>query len=574
MAVFVELTTDAFENNITSTTTRRKGGVTKTTATRRPLRGLEIKEETHAYIKLVTAAGDAIPLLDAGSNGGTTQEYSNFILQQVSEQRMERHQIVETFGDTYLFLFGESPRFLTVNAVLINSNDFNWKAEFMENYDKYLRGTKAIERGARTYLFYDENIVEGYILNAQVSETSINPMEVPLSFQFFVTNSQNISVLGATDPNFPVRSSAIIPGGLDPTNPEDTYFFNFFSGDSASSADSNPPGRTLPLRGLIADNSDEYLSGTPVKEFSDLLADLDVENIDTSLGDVMDAYGVDPAYSYGPLSSKELGYGPGFSANAFASASASASAVASFGASAGVSAQANAVVGGFAGVKAGFNARASAAASFSAFAGVSASAGAFAGARASAFAGTSSTYPGAQLGAGSAPAPTGLGAFFGASASARAGFSASAGASASASAGYSASAGASATAQAQARYGSPPSSTARANGTATAFASAKTSVRSANGYSYAQASARASAQAGGYAGANGYLGASASASAGASFAGNSGAGAAVTVTGKPSAFSTTSAPGTLKNSNVPPSTALAQNPKPWVWSKRKQWPSE
>lgn len=564
MAVFLELTTDLFESSFSKQTPgSRTGGLNKSVPTRRPLRGLEIKEETHAYLKVVQANGQAIKLLDAGTPTGNTEEYSNFILQQVTEQRMERHQIVETFGDTYLFLFGESPRFLQISAVLLNSNDFNWKAEFMENYDKYLRGTKAIERGARTYLFYDTNIVEGYILNAQVNEDSMHPMEVPISFQFFVTNHQNISVIGDTNPNFPVRSSAIIPGGLDPTNPEDTYFFETFYGDSSASAGAlAASGRTLPIRGLISDNTDEYLGSVPDPDYSDLIQDLDIDNLNTALGDSMDAYGVDPTYAYGRDAPNQLGYSPIFGPRAFASAAAGLSSMATFGALA--TASASLSVGAFAGVNVS--------ASASAFAGVSASAGAgsFAGPRLNQYGQQVNQYgqvmngPGSALGAGSAPAPRGVGAFFGASVGARAGVGANA---------FFGS-GTSANAAVNARLGSSRSPTSRNKGTATAFASSKSGVRNTEGGSYAFFNARASAQAGGYAGANAGLGATPGTQGGPNPFGNAGSGAAITVTGQPSAFSFTSAPGTLRNSELPPSTALAQTPKPWSWSKQKQWPSE
>jgi len=130
------------------------------------LRGIEIKDDTYAYITLRGVDNTVIDLLDSSSATGRSTEYSNFILQSVVDRRVDRHQILETFGDSYLFMFGEAPRMLECNAILINSHDFNWKAEFMANYEQYLAGTKSLEKGCRTYLFYDDNIVEGYVLNA------------------------------------------------------------------------------------------------------------------------------------------------------------------------------------------------------------------------------------------------------------------------------------------------------------------------------------------------------------------------------------------------------------------------
>lgn len=223
MSVYIEVVTDAFQERFDSISkgkkkTRRAGADN----VRRPLRGLEIKDDTYAILKVITSSGDEIPLVDGGSdtvdnNGkGVTTSYTNFIIQSVQEARMEKHQIVETFGDSYIFFFGEAPRFLDVQCVLINSNDFNWEAEFWENYNNFFRGTKLVEMGARTYLFYDDNIVEGYMLNASAQKVAGAPLEVQLSFRLYLTNYSNVSLIG--DPNFPVRGSLVLPPEVSDIN--------------------------------------------------------------------------------------------------------------------------------------------------------------------------------------------------------------------------------------------------------------------------------------------------------------------------------------------------------------------
>jgi hypothetical protein len=222
MAVFIELVTDAFEDVFRSQSAARQGGGGRKTGragktiVRRPVRGIEIKDDTYAYLKVIMANGKALPLLDSSSILGTNESgYTNFILQSVTEQRMEKHQIVETFGDSYVFFFGESPRFLDCQAVLINSHDFNWRAEWWYNYEHYLRGTKLVEYGARCYLFWDDNVVEGYMLMANANEIADSPYTVSLQFRFFVTKYQNINLSNVEQ--FPTRSSIQLPAGVELT---------------------------------------------------------------------------------------------------------------------------------------------------------------------------------------------------------------------------------------------------------------------------------------------------------------------------------------------------------------------
>jgi len=221
MSVFIELTIDDFQRTFlkqvedNSYSGGRRGGAGEPNV-RRPLRGIEIKDDTYATMRVVQADGTEIPLFDSSDSAGTSNRYSNFLLQSVQEQRMEKQQIVETFGDPYIYFFGEAPRFINCSAILLNTLDFNWRAEWWQNYDKYLRGTKLVEQGARCYLFYDEIVLEGYIVSAAAVETAEQPYFVQLQFQMFLTNYANISLIG--DPFYPTRDSAQVPEGIDLTS--------------------------------------------------------------------------------------------------------------------------------------------------------------------------------------------------------------------------------------------------------------------------------------------------------------------------------------------------------------------
>lgn len=218
MAVYIELTTDPFEANYTRLKAKNDPSVSRSgraglSNVRRPLRGLEVKDDTYGSLKVIRADGSELPFMDSSSATGRSTSYSNFIIQNVREARMEKHQIVETFGDSYIYFFGEAPRFLDVQAVLINSQDFNWEAEWWANWDRTLRGSKSVDNGARTYLFYDDNVVEGYMLMSEATKASTEPFMVTMSFRMFVASARNVSFVG--DPNFPVADSVYLPPSVD-----------------------------------------------------------------------------------------------------------------------------------------------------------------------------------------------------------------------------------------------------------------------------------------------------------------------------------------------------------------------
>lgn len=240
MAVFLELVTDSFEEVFRAETTRRKGLTSRagSSTARRPVRGLEIKPDSYAVLKVLFADGTEIPLFDSGGKDGRSTSYTNFMIQSVNEARMEKMQIVETFGDDYVFFFGEQPRFLDIASVVVTSQDFNWLSEFLSNYELYLRGTRCAEVGARVYLFVDDIIVDGYMVMCQAARDAQNPLSATLQFRLFVTNYDIVSLVG--DPNYPV------PEGID---------------IEALKASAGTRGGVDPklLYGLISDNKDEWV---------------------------------------------------------------------------------------------------------------------------------------------------------------------------------------------------------------------------------------------------------------------------------------------------------------------------
>jgi hypothetical protein len=216
-AAFVMMTPDPFASNFSSSTEAKPGGevdfhvptVSRDFGhVRRPVRGIVLKEETFATLQVRKSNGEFIPLVDSGgyppaegSSQATSENYSNFLLQDVTETRSEKQQIVETFGEPYIFFYGEQPRMLSVHGTLLNTADFNWRAEFWENYNNFLRGTKCVENRARVYLSWDDIVVEGYFLTAMAKEVSSNSNIIDLNFVVFLTNYQNISSIG--DYRFP-----------------------------------------------------------------------------------------------------------------------------------------------------------------------------------------------------------------------------------------------------------------------------------------------------------------------------------------------------------------------------------
>ena len=229
--MFVFLETDGFAKKFNEEASLAKFDLKPTdpekgkpnSTVRRPYRGIQIKEDTYASLSVIRANGEPIRLTSSSAKvenkdqkKGLVDDYSDFILQGITDRRSEKQQVIETFGEPFIYFFGERPRIVHFRGMLVNTEDFNWRAQFWHNYEEHLRGTKLVQENARVYLTYDTILLEGYPIDAQAHDMADAPYSVPFEMQMFLTNYHDFSFIGQTRfpgsleiPNTEVLNSAL-----------------------------------------------------------------------------------------------------------------------------------------------------------------------------------------------------------------------------------------------------------------------------------------------------------------------------------------------------------------------------
>lgn len=149
--------------------------------------------------------------------------YTKFIISNVQESYTERSQIVETFGDAYVFMFGSRPSIFNFSGTLINSINVNWVQDFMFYYENYFRGTKLVELKARAILTYGGRQVEGMLLGTSNQTDAVTEEGVPFNFQLVVFKR---NYLGFSEDFGLVRG----PGGKIISDPKLRALVNRFAG--------------------------------------------------------------------------------------------------------------------------------------------------------------------------------------------------------------------------------------------------------------------------------------------------------------------------------------------------------
>jgi hypothetical protein len=179
-------------------------------AVRRPTLGVVPKENTYASLSLVSDMDyKDLPMPTDNtlydSLLGTTKNSritTNFMITNASQQRVENFQIMQTFGKTYLFFFGEKPTSVAIQGYLLNSRDFNWRNDFLRNYQEVLRASKATAEGRIAVLAYDDFVIQGYILNLSIADDNEMRELSRFTFEFLV---KKIDIVPSYDYTLPAQ---------------------------------------------------------------------------------------------------------------------------------------------------------------------------------------------------------------------------------------------------------------------------------------------------------------------------------------------------------------------------------
>ncbi len=280
MATFIQLSPDPYNKkdptqaNSDSPNFVKYTDINRYASVRRPQRGTQMKTETFATLEIKTSDGRNILLLDSGGliekeGKAYSAKYSNFLLQNIQRPKTEKYQILETFGQSFIMFFGDRPNIYTISGILFNSADFNWKSEFLKNYDLYIRGTQCAFYKTSAYLSYDDTILRGYIVNSSIDESAENNEVCHFSFQIVIADDISTSNIG--DPFFTVVSTVAVDGGvLD--NPNITFGKISQNSDEYIARDNNDVMQfeTFDNTSMVAKSSDEQFLNTQLKEYGDL----------------------------------------------------------------------------------------------------------------------------------------------------------------------------------------------------------------------------------------------------------------------------------------------------------------
>jgi len=153
------------------------------------VRKIELEPDSSLSAFRRTGIYESVLMRDAvlASGGDILFATDRFLLQHVSESDEERLGPTYTFGQGKLFCGGRNPKMYTYGGHLVdNSIEGSAKAQWMDAYDRFLRGSKCVRNNAFAELYYRDQIRRGYLLHTNLTESSQQPNRAQFAFSMHV----------------------------------------------------------------------------------------------------------------------------------------------------------------------------------------------------------------------------------------------------------------------------------------------------------------------------------------------------------------------------------------------------
>ena len=149
---------------------------------------------------IVTNETPTVMMILNKSDSKILNQTNKFLLQSITKPQQEKFQVIETFGKSHVFFYGERTRVYTIQGVLIDglrqyesfsavtenqhrtqfSN--NWSTALQDFYNTELRGTLLKDRGHIAALYVNGWMIRGYPVQLTIAKES-NNMPDAVTFQ-------------------------------------------------------------------------------------------------------------------------------------------------------------------------------------------------------------------------------------------------------------------------------------------------------------------------------------------------------------------------------------------------------
>ena len=155
------------------------------------VRNLDFENETPAFISIVPDMKNISKINAKSFDSPKTK----FMLNNFEEQRKEKFQLFESFGEPSIFFFGERVRYYAFSGYMLDSKYTNsrtnrvvksWANSFKKYWDDNFRGSKLVEKGQLAIITFNKNVMWGYPVSLTFNNSAQAPFLAGFSFNMVI----------------------------------------------------------------------------------------------------------------------------------------------------------------------------------------------------------------------------------------------------------------------------------------------------------------------------------------------------------------------------------------------------
>ncbi len=154
--------------------------------------------DSYAEIRLLPISGSPSDIANSSWSAddySKINSYIGFFAVQISEQSAEKYEVIPLVGDDFAtFFYGASPREVTINGIVFNTIEDNWRDAFDILYREYARGTSAAKSSAIAQIKYGDRVITGYIVAFDTSLDAASPAVASFNCKMVVRDVAYTSV--------------------------------------------------------------------------------------------------------------------------------------------------------------------------------------------------------------------------------------------------------------------------------------------------------------------------------------------------------------------------------------------
>jgi hypothetical protein len=134
-----------------------------------------------------TMSGGKIPVFSLDGKNDYYGVFNNFSLLSFTEAHNQITKIHMNLGSSWnVFFLGNSPNIYQFSGYFLDTKDYPYYQEFLVAYEKVLSGRKSVENHMQTKIMVAGQLIDGYLLNVNVSHNANNTAIKEFQFTMLV----------------------------------------------------------------------------------------------------------------------------------------------------------------------------------------------------------------------------------------------------------------------------------------------------------------------------------------------------------------------------------------------------